>query len=120
MVGAPQAEGDVPITNTKDALKRVRIRLRRGNKLKPPVGTWKQMTENDIMPRDRLYLITHVGGWGGLPDINDVRLDTNITVSTRVTNYFLYNISKCKFAICVDSKCGWIKFDHCGEASIYK
>ncbi|AXH79262.1 MAG: hypothetical protein [Circular genetic element sp.] len=82
----PQAEGDVAITNTKDALKRVRMRVRRGNKIKPPVGTWKQMTENDIMPRDRLYLITHVGGWGGIPDVNDVRLDTNITVSTRVTN----------------------------------
>lgn len=78
-------EGDVAVTNTKDALKRVRMRIRRGNKIKPPTGTWKNMTENDIMPRDRLYLITHVGGWGN-DLVNDVAMDTNITVSTRVTN----------------------------------
>jgi len=29
-------ENDVAITNTKDALKRVRMRVRRGNKIKPP------------------------------------------------------------------------------------
>ncbi len=78
-------DDDVAITNTKDALKRVRMRVRRGNKIKPPTGNWKAMTENDIMPRDRLYLITHVGGWGN-DVINDVRMDTNIVVSTRVTN----------------------------------
>ena len=80
-------ENDVAITNTKDALKRVRMHVRRGNKIKPPTGTWKQMTENDIMPRDRLYLITHVGGWSPtLAEENAVRMDTNIVVSTRTTN----------------------------------
>lgn len=82
----PQAEGDVAITNTKDALKRVRMRVRRGNKVKPPTGSWKAMTENDIMPRDRLYLITHVGGWSSVAELNAVRMDTNIVASTRVTN----------------------------------
>ncbi len=82
----PQGEEDVAITNTKDALKRVRMRVRRGNKIKPPTGNWKAMTENDVMPRDRLYLITHVGGWSSVAELNAVRMDTNIVVQTRVTN----------------------------------
>lgn len=76
---------NVPITNTKDALKRVRMRLSCGNKLKPPTGTWKSMNENDIMPMDRKYLIVHVGGWANDED-NQVRMDTNITVSCKLTN----------------------------------
>ena len=76
---------NVAVTNTKDALKRVRLRLQCGNKLKPPTNTWKSMTENDIMPEDRKYLITHVGGWDNDGD-NGIHMDTNICVSTRVTN----------------------------------
>ena len=82
----PGESTDVAITNTKDALKRVRMRVRRGNKIKPPTGSWKQMTENDVMPRDRLYLITHVGGWSAATELNSVRMDTNIVAQTRVTN----------------------------------
>lgn len=82
----PGESTDVAITNTKDALKRVRLRIRRGNKIKPPTGNWKAMTENDVMPKDRLYLITHVGGWSAATELNAVRMDTNIVVQTRVTN----------------------------------
>lgn len=76
---------NIAITNTKDALRRFRFRLQCGNKLKPPQNTWKSMTENDIMPEDRKYLITHVGGWNADGD-NGIHMDTNICVSTRVTN----------------------------------
>lgn len=76
---------NVAVTQTKDALKRVRLCLQCGNKLKPPTNTWKSMTENDIMPEDRKYLITHVGGWDNDGD-NGIHMDTNICVSTRVTN----------------------------------
>lgn len=76
---------NVAVTNTKDALRRFRFRLQCGNKLKPPQNTWKAMTENDIMPEDRKYLITHVGGWDADGD-NGIHMDTNICVSTRVTN----------------------------------
>lgn len=76
---------NIAITNTKDALRRFRFRLQCGNKLKPPQNTWKAMTENDIMPEDRKYLITHVGGWDNDGD-NGIHMDTNICVSTRVTN----------------------------------
>jgi len=37
------------------------------------------------MPEDRKYLITHVGGWNADGD-NGIHMDTNICVSTRVTN----------------------------------
>jgi len=76
---------NIAITNTKDALRSFRFRLNCGNKLKPPTNTWKAMTENDIMPEDRKYLITHVGGWNADGD-NGIHMDTNICVSTRVTN----------------------------------
>lgn len=77
-----------PVTNTFDALKRIRFRIRAGNKLKPPRGTWRQMTNPDIMPMDQHYLCVHVGGWGG-PGVdgdNAIHMDTNITVNTRMTN----------------------------------
>ncbi len=78
-------EDDVAVTNTFNALKRVRIYLKTGMKLKPATGLWKNMTENDIMPKDRRYLIVHTGGWGGDGD-NTVQMDTNIIVNSRVTN----------------------------------
>ena len=76
---------DVPVTNTFNALKRCRIRLRTNIKIKPPQGTWREMTEPEIMPLDRRYLVVHVGGWGGDQD-NQVHMDTNIVVNMRVTN----------------------------------
>lgn len=78
-------DDNIATVTTKDSLKRVRMRLRCGNKLKPPTATWKTMTENDIMPEDRKYLIVHVGGWANDGD-NEVRMDTNICVSCKVSN----------------------------------
>lgn len=76
---------DVSVTNTFNALKRVRMYIRSGQKLKPATGLWKNMTAGEIMPKDRRFLIIHVGGWGSDGD-NTVHLDTNIMVNTRVTN----------------------------------
>lgn len=78
-------DDDVSVTNTFNALKRVRIYLKSGQKLKPATGIWKNMQPNETMPKDRRYLIIHVGGWGADSD-NTVNLDTNIIVNTRVTN----------------------------------
>ena len=85
MQETPVPDDDVAVTNTFNALKRVRIYLPTGMKLKPATGLWKNMTENDIMPKDRRYLIVHTGGWGGDGD-NTVQMDTNIIVNSRVTN----------------------------------
>ena len=78
-------DDDVPTTNTIDALKRCRIRLKSNTKIKPPTGTWKEMSETDLMPLDRKYLVVHVGGWDGDQD-NQVHMDTNIVVNMRETN----------------------------------
>jgi hypothetical protein len=74
------------LTNTQNALKRVRIRVPCGNELKPGKGTVRQMTEQEIMPLDRYYVLVHVGGWGG-PGVdgdNKLRMDSNIFVNSRV------------------------------------
>lgn len=81
----PGAEDDVAVTNTFNALRRVRIKLKCGNHLKPPQGKWSQISEGEVMPLDRKYLIVHVGGWDNDQD-NEIRMDTNICVLTRVTN----------------------------------
>ncbi len=74
--------------NLSDPIKRCRFRIKVRNNLKPPVGSWRAMEAKDIMPLDRYYLITHVGGWGG-PDVdgdNAVHMDTNLTTTVRFTN----------------------------------
>lgn len=76
---------DVAITNTRDALKRVRIRFNMNTKVKPATGVWPDMTEADIMPLDRKYLVIHVGGWNADGD-NDVHMDSNIFFNMRETN----------------------------------
>ena len=43
------------------------------------------MTEPEIMPLDRKYLVVHVGGWAGDQD-NGVNMDTNITWNMRESN----------------------------------
>jgi len=79
------AEGDVSITNTYDALKRVRMIQKMGNELKAPKGTVLEMNEIDTMPNDRYYVVVHVGGWqGGTSAPNGVRMDTNWCLNTRV------------------------------------
>lgn len=83
----PLEDEDVPVTNTFNALKRARIRLRTNTKIKPPQGTWREMQEPEVMPLDRMYLVVHVGGWGGAADQdNQVHMDTNITWNMRETN----------------------------------
>ena len=78
-------DDDVSVTNTFNALKRVRIYQKSGQKLKPATGLWKNMGPNETMPKDRRYLIVHTGGWGSDGD-NTIRMDTNIIVNSRVTN----------------------------------
>jgi hypothetical protein len=43
------------------------------------------MTESEIMPLDRKYLVVHVGGWAEDQD-NAVVMNTNITWNMRETN----------------------------------
>ncbi len=81
----PLEDEDVPVTNTFNALKRCRIRVRTNTKIKPPQGTWREMQEPEIMPLDRKYLVVHVGGWASDQD-NQVHMDTNIVVNMRETN----------------------------------
>lgn len=79
-------EENTDLTNTFNSLKRVRMNVRCGNELKPAKGTVRQMTEQEIMPLDRYYVLVHVGGWGG-PGVdgdNKLRMDSNIFVNTRV------------------------------------
>lgn len=78
-------DDDTAVTNTFNSLKRMRIYLKCGNHLKPPQGKWSQISEGEVMPLDRKYFIVHVGGWANDSD-NQVRMDTNIVVTTRVTN----------------------------------
>ncbi len=85
IVNETATEDDVATTNTKDALKRVRIHWTCGNKLKPSTGTWSTMQEFETLPKDRKYLVVHVGGWGNDSD-NGIHMDTNIVAQTRATN----------------------------------
>lgn len=81
----PEVNPDIAVTNTFNALKRMRIFLKCGNHLKPPQGSWSGIAEGEVMPLDRKYLIVHVGGWANDSD-NEVRMDTNIVVTTTTTN----------------------------------
>ena len=78
-------DDDVAVTNTFNALKRMRIFLKCGNHLKPPQGKWSQIAEGEVMPLDRKYLLVHVGGWDNDGD-NAVRMDTNIVTTVTTTN----------------------------------
>lgn len=76
---------DTAVTNTFNQLKRMRMWLKCGNHLKPPQGKWSQISEGEVMPLDRKYLIVHVGGWANDED-NQVRMDTNIVTTITTTN----------------------------------
>ena len=76
---------DTAVTNTFNQLKRMRVWLKCGNHLKPPQGKWSQISEGEVMPLDRKYLIVHVGGWANDGD-NAVRMDTNIVTTITTTN----------------------------------
>ena len=76
-------DADQGITNTYDALKRVRMFQKMGNELKAPKGTVLELNETDIMPNDRWYVVLHVGGWTA-GDVNAVRMDTNWCLNSRV------------------------------------
>jgi len=76
-------DGDVPITNTHDALRRIHFNIKMGTKIQPATGVWKQMNESDIYPDDRYYMVVHVGGFtgGGLNE-NQVTMSTLQVVNT--------------------------------------
>ncbi len=78
-------DDDVPTTNTFNALKRIRMKIPMGQFLKAATGTWTQFSENQVEQTDRRYLIVHVGGWANDED-NQIVMDTNIVINTRVTN----------------------------------
>lgn len=76
---------DDTVTNTYDALKRVRMIPKMGNELKVPKGSVLELNELDTMPNDRYYVVVHVGGWtGGAGLVNGVRMDTNWCINTRM------------------------------------
>ncbi|AXQ65522.1 MAG: hypothetical protein [Circular genetic element sp.] len=76
-------EGDVPINNTSDALRRIHFNVKMGNVLKPATGVWKQMNESDIFPNDRYYIVVHVGGFsGGAANANGVAMSALQVVNT--------------------------------------
>lgn len=78
-------DDDVAVTNTFNALKRMRIFLKCHTHLKPPQGKWSQIAEGEVMPLDRKYLLVHVGGWDNDGD-NAVRMDSNIITTITTTN----------------------------------
>lgn len=76
-------EGDVPVNNTFDALKRFHFNVKMGNVLKPATGTWKEMNEPDVFPDDRYYIVVHVGGFtGGPTNTNSVTMSSLQVVNT--------------------------------------
>ena len=81
-----EPEGDTAVTNTADALKRVRMHVPVDLELKAGQNSWRGLTESEIRAGSRHYLIVHVGGWGGNPlvSINGVRMDSNITADVTV------------------------------------
>lgn len=79
------ADEDTGITNTGNALKRVRMKIPTGNFLKAATGVWKNLTEGQVEHTDRKYLLVHTGGWANDGD-NQVIMDSNIVHLTRVTN----------------------------------
>lgn len=82
-----EAGENTPVTNTLDALKRVRIHFKMNNVLKVAMGSWREMEQPDVMPEDKYYLLTHVGGFGGGElNVNAVRMDTNIVIQGRSSN----------------------------------
>ena len=79
------ADEDDSVSNTKDALKRVRMKFPLGNILKVAKGPVMELNNNDIQDLDRTFVIVHVGGFGGLPaDENAVRMDTNWVLNTKL------------------------------------
>lgn len=74
--------------NLKDPIKRARIFHKMSNKLKTGIGSWREITPNQLMPNDRRFLVVHVGGWGGadVDGDNAVVMNTNIVVNGRLTN----------------------------------
>jgi len=77
-------ENDVSVTNTRDALRRFRVKIKLGNELKPATGTFKEMEPDDVMPNDRYYIIHHIGGFDSANEENGVTVDTNFVLNTQV------------------------------------
>ena len=78
-------DGDTSLTNTKDALKRCRMRFSMGNELKVPKGAVLEMNNQDVQDSDRWFVVVHVGGFdGGTSAVNGIRMDTNWCLNTRM------------------------------------
>ena len=83
LTGNVDPSDDTLITSAEATVKRVRIRFGYKAKLKTMTSGWKAMDDPDVMPRDRLYCVAHVGGWnGGTSADESIRLDSNFVVNT--------------------------------------
>ncbi len=82
------ADEDVPVVDYNLATKRMVMNQRLGTKLATQTGSvsnianWKALNEFNIEQTDRLYLITHVGGYANDAD-NGVNIAPHVTFSVR-------------------------------------
>ena len=81
-------EDDVPVHNYHLATKRMQMNQRLGTKIATQTGihgnyeTWKELNEFNIEQTDRLYLITHVGGYASDGD-NGVNIAPHVTFTVK-------------------------------------
>ncbi len=82
------AEEDVPVVDYNLVTKRIQMNQRLGTKLATQTGTagsaenWKELDEEDTEQTDRLYLITHIGGYAEDTD-NGVNIAPHVTFTVR-------------------------------------
>lgn len=77
---------DTDITS-RPAVRRCRIKLKLNNKIKATHGSWREMLQTNVMPEDRYYVITHVGGWdNGTSVLNGITMDTNFFINCISSN----------------------------------
>lgn len=72
------------VTVSGDVMKRIRMKIPCASELKPASGTFAEMSEVELMPMDRYFLVFHVGGFAADGVENGVRVDANICVNTKV------------------------------------
>ena len=79
-------EDDTDITSAP-AIKKCRMKIKLSNLLKVNHGGWREMLQTNVMPEDRYYVMTHVGGWdGGTSAANGVTMDTNFFINVVSSN----------------------------------
>lgn len=80
---------DVAVTTPQGTFKRCHFHIKVNNLIKSGIQeNWKQMGSGDIMPHDRYYIVTHVGGNGNedtLEDGNGVSQGINALITLRST-----------------------------------